>query len=182
MIDQLIVIAVVMFIPVCVVVADVVWTQKRTEGAPVSDKQIPQDLQRQLHLISKYLEQGNDSAAMYIVTEWMRRITDLTRELAMWRSEHDPCPLSVENERLGARVAELETALKESEREVRHLLWTTHGHSGIYGDDGEMQCAKCAWHGCWDYKNAPLEEVRKAYRAAMLERAALPAPPSEGKP
>lgn len=110
------------------------------------------------------------------------RVTDLTRELAMWRSEHDPCPLSVENERLGARVAELETALKESEREVRHLLWTTHGHSGIYGDDGEMQCAKCAWHGCWDYKNAPLEEVRKAYRAAMLERAALPAPPSEGKP
>lgn len=57
------------------------------------------------------------------------------------------------------------------EDEVRHLMWIHHGHSMIYGDDGEMQCGECAKYGCWDYRNAPLAEVRKAYQMAIFERA-----------
>lgn len=58
------------------------------------------------------------------------------------------------------------------EQEVRHLMWTHHGHAGIYGDDGEMQCGECAKYGCWDYRNAPLGEVRKAYQMARFEQIA----------
>jgi len=55
-------------------------------------------------------------------------------------------------------------------RRERYLMWIHHGHIGIYGDDGEMQCGECSKFGCWDYKNAPIEAVRAAYQAAMLER------------
>jgi hypothetical protein len=55
------------------------------------------------------------------------------------------------------------------EQEVRYLRWISHGHKGIYGDDGEMQCGECAKYGCWDYKNAPLADMRKAYQMAKFE-------------
>ena len=58
----------------------------------------------------------------------------------------------------------------EAARRERYLMWIHHGHIGIYGDDGEMQCGECSKFGCWDYKNAPIEAVRAAYQAAMLER------------
>jgi Restriction alleviation protein Lar len=59
---------------------------------------------------------------------------------------------------------------EEVELELRQLMWAGHGHLGIYGDDGEMQCAKCRV----DYKRAPLHDVRKAYVMAQLARAASP--------
>jgi len=31
---------------------------------------------------------------------------------------------------------------QENEK-LRMLLWLNHGHDGLYGDDGEMQCSKC---------------------------------------
>jgi hypothetical protein len=58
------------------------------------------------------------------------------------------------------------------EYELRKIMWLTHGHYGIYGDDGEMQCGECIPFGCYDYKNAPLADVRKAYNAACLVRGA----------
>lgn len=62
------------------------------------------------------------------------------------------------------------------EQEVRHLMWIHHGHQGIYGDDGEMQCGECSKYGCWDYRNAPLAEVREAYQMARFERMSSPKP------
>lgn len=64
------------------------------------------------------------------------------------------------------------TEVVELELEVRRLMWLGHGHTGMYGDDGEMQCSECMRLGCWDYKRAPLSEVRAVYNAAILERAA----------
>lgn len=66
------------------------------------------------------------------------------------------------------------------EMELRQLMWLSHGHLGLYGDDGEMQCGSCSKYGCWDYRNGPLDEVRKAYQAACHERMAkhLNPPPS----
>jgi len=58
------------------------------------------------------------------------------------------------------------------ELELRRMMWLSHGHLGLYGDDGEMQCGECLKYGCWDYKRTPLENVRKAYNLAILERAA----------
>lgn len=29
-------------------------------------------------------------------------------------------------------------------RTLRRLLWLRHGCDGLYGDDGEMQCARCS--------------------------------------
>jgi hypothetical protein len=48
----------------------------------------------------------------------------------------------------------------DSEMQLRRYLWLSHGHRGLYGDDGEMQCGECNPH--WDYKNLPLAEIVKA--------------------
>jgi hypothetical protein len=37
----------------------------------------------------------------------MARVAKLKRELAMWRSEHDPCPFALENEQLKAENSKL---------------------------------------------------------------------------
>jgi hypothetical protein len=65
------------------------------------------------------------------------------------------------------RMAE---ALRKTEMRLRYIMWMRHGHSGVYGDDGEMQCGDCAKFGCWDYKNAPMEEVSRAYELALMEK------------
>jgi len=37
-----------------------------------------------------------------------------------------------------------------------------HGHTGMYGDDGEMQCSEC-WreYGFYDWKRIPIKEIQK---------------------
>ena len=47
----------------------------------------------------------------------------------------------------------------EAEKALREHLWLSHGHRGIYGDDGEMQCGECGPFGMYDYKREPLEKV-----------------------
>ena len=69
-------------------------------------------------------------------------------------------------------VASLKQSLEAQEQELRTLMWIHHGHTGIYGDDGEMQCGECAKYGCNDYRNAPISEVRKAYQMAKFALAA----------
>ena len=54
------------------------------------------------------------------------------------------------------------------EHELRMEWWLNHGHDGLYGDDGEMQCGQC--HPVFDYKRAPLAEVKAAAEKARLER------------
>jgi hypothetical protein len=50
--------------------------------------------------------------------------------------------------------------------DVREWLWLNHGHTGLYGDDGEMQCSRCQ---PWDYKRAPMLDVVKAAITARRE-------------
>ena len=43
---------------------------------------------------------------------------------------------------------------------LRELLWKNHGHTGQYGDDGEMQCSQCmSEYLFWDWKRTPVEEI-----------------------
>lgn len=74
-----------------------------------------------------------------------------------------------------ARIEQEKETIRRLTGRYRYMMWISHGHSGLYGDDGEMQCSLCAKHGCYDYKNAPLVEVEAAYRMAILERAAFAA-------
>lgn len=73
----------------------------------------------------------------------------------------------------------------ETEQRLRKYLWMSHGHEGMYGDDGEMQCVAC--RPVWDYKRAPLRDiVRTAIHSRELVnlerlRAPLPTPPSQGQ-
>jgi len=69
------------------------------------------------------------------------------------------------------------------ERELRIYLWLSHGHRGVYGDDGEMQCVECS--PVWDYKRAPLADVvLKAIesRQAVNLKALADAPPVAAPP
>src|SRR6185437_7427288 len=54
------------------------------------------------------------------------------------------------------QVAE-RAAHDSSEHEIRKALWLGHGHEGLYGDDGEMQCNI---GGCMlDFKRDPLGKI-----------------------
>lgn len=55
----------------------------------------------------------------------------------------------------------------KAEAETRRCLWLAHGHDGIYGDDGEMQCALCGV----DYKRDELRSVLVAATRARAEKA-----------
>lgn len=70
--------------------------------------------------------------------------------------------------------------MKGQELELRRMMWLGHGHRGIYGDDGEMQCSECARFGCWDYLRSPLEDVRKSYNAALADRLRAALAPEQG--
>lgn len=69
------------------------------------------------------------------------------------------------------------------ERDVRAYLWLSHGHQGMYGDDGEMQCVECAPYGVMDYKRQPLADVVRAASQARIDvnlaRAKRPTPRKE---
>jgi len=86
---------------------------------------------------------------------------------------------------LKSRISELEASLKTAyhDRDVwaerandievkyRMVLWLGHGHSGLYGDDGEMQCATCYMkYRTGDYKRDPLEPLERAVHAEQAER------------
>ena len=58
--------------------------------------------------------------------------------------------------------------LYQENKILRVLSWLNHGHIGLYGDDGEMQCSECFQeHGFWDWKRTPASEIQeKMYAAA----------------
>lgn len=58
----------------------------------------------------------------------------------------------------------------ELEQKYRKELWLNHGHRGIYGDDGEMQCIECHPYGTTDYKRDPLGKVEHAAFLARIVR------------
>lgn len=55
---------------------------------------------------------------------------------------------------------------------IRLHLWMNHGHIGMYGDDGEMQCGACMAFGGCDFKRATFEEIFTWLRAASASRLA----------
>jgi hypothetical protein len=65
--------------------------------------------------------------------------------------------------------ASLEAERARGERLLR-LLWLRHGHQGLYGDDGEMQCGVCVL----DFKRASLDWIEQVLLAAPASPAAEP--------
>lgn len=57
-----------------------------------------------------------------------------------------------------------ELMANEVERMLRLEWWLNHGHSGLYGDDGEMQCSTCPA----DFKRQPLQELEALVCAARM--------------
>jgi hypothetical protein len=69
-----------------------------------------------------------------------------------------------------AEKAEAElAAVKIREIEIRKILWLGHGHTGLYGDDGEMQCSVCV--PVWDYKRHDLVELIVHVMKLLISRA-----------
>lgn len=56
------------------------------------------------------------------------------------------------------------------ELELRKEWWLNHGHDGVYGDDGEMQCGKCLPIG--DYLRTPIVELYEHVHKVRLARLA----------
>lgn len=67
-------------------------------------------------------------------------------------------------------IQDLVIHAKHLEFELRRLMWSEHGHDGLYGDYGEMQCGKCLKIGCGDYRRAPMDKVREAFILAKSTR------------
>ena len=53
----------------------------------------------------------------------------------------------------------------QSDQKLRRLLWLWHGHDGLYGDDGEMQCMKC---GGLDFKRAAIADIEAVFGRRSL--------------
>ncbi|MCH7604968.1 hypothetical protein IID24_03200 [Patescibacteria group bacterium] len=90
---------------------------------------------------------------------------------AMASEQFDDVKYHAEADRNGYMGAE--ERIKELENEIRKMLWMGHGHQGIYGDDGEMQCTECLEVGLhhWDWKRAPLALLREQYAWAVAMKA-----------
>jgi len=62
---------------------------------------------------------------------------------------------------------------EEDVKILRELLWLNHGHTGQYGDDGEMQCAECMHeYGFYDWKRTPVKEIRDRIQTANIKKMA----------
>lgn len=54
---------------------------------------------------------------------------------------------------------------------LRKMLWLNHGHTGMYGDDGEMQCSECLHeYGFYDWKRTPVEEIYNRMNNARIKK------------
>ncbi len=51
-------------------------------------------------------------------------------------------------------------ALAKEILKLRELLWRNHGHKGMYGDDGELQCSECIHeYGFYDWRRTDIDEI-----------------------
>lgn len=87
----------------------------------------------------------------------------------LWRKNFGPAQFAsqADYEQVMSAIEKIVEDAKKIEMKYRKVLWLSHGHSGLYGDDGEMQCGRCR---PWDYKRAPIEELEKAVFEAELEQ------------
>lgn len=54
---------------------------------------------------------------------------------------------------------------------LRRMLWLNHGHKGMYGDDGEMQCGECmSEYGFWDWKRTSIKEIESKIAKVNLKK------------
>jgi len=61
-------------------------------------------------------------------------------------------------------------ALAREIRWWRKFIWLNHGHKGMYGDDGEMQCAECRnKYGFWDWKRVDIDELQQKLMENILK-------------
>jgi hypothetical protein len=56
-------------------------------------------------------------------------------------------------------MASSSALIPSTELTLRRLLWLRHGHDGLYGDDGEMQCSRCPL----DFLRASPEEIDASF-------------------
>ena len=74
-----------------------------------------------------------------------------------------------ENYLIGSGYPQTVTDLAEEILILRRMLWLSHGHTGMYGDDGEMQCNECeSEYGFWDWKRTDIHEIEKKIREGNL--------------
>lgn len=67
-----------------------------------------------------------------------------------------------------------------TDRRLREYLCFSHGHTGQYGDDGELQCGACARFGQWDYRRAPIAELLDTIEAVNMARLVERSQPPSG--
>jgi hypothetical protein len=75
-------------------------------------------------------------------------------------------PLTLRDSILAAIRPVVAARLHEAEQALRNEWWLSHGHDGLYGDDGEMQCSQCGA----DYKRDPLDVLRQKVTLSKIER------------
>ena len=64
-------------------------------------------------------------------------------------------------------------ALAKEILKLRSMLWLSHGHKGMYGDDGEMQCGECIHeYGFWDWKRTDIDEIQSKIAEANMKKLA----------
>lgn len=64
-------------------------------------------------------------------------------------------------------------ALAEEIFKLRKMLWLNHGHTEMYGNDGEMQCGECVHeYGFYDWKRTDINEIEAKMTKANMKKLA----------
>ena len=64
-------------------------------------------------------------------------------------------------------------ALAEEIYKLRKMLWLSHGHTGMYGDDGELQCSECLHeYGFYDWKRTDINDIEAKIAKANMKKLA----------
>ena len=110
--------------------------------------------------VGEWIDQGNGF--------WALRITKLPKENEEADKNKYREGYEIGFEHGSNREALIGGMMKWSDdKTLRYWLWLKHGHTGIYGDDGEMQCSECGL----DFKRDPVERIDNVFTRQAQEAA-----------
>lgn len=117
----------------------------------------------------------------------VQRLTDLVRYMRtelfdaklISFEEYAALAEDSDNDKRVARLEGYDEIRKSNEKltgqveKLKAALWLRHGHQGMYGDDGEMQCSACVPFGLYDWKRSSVEDILSCLELQSLAMAAV---------
>lgn len=142
-------------------------TQPQHEGKPLSEAELEAIRERECSFLfgGELYEHSVEQEAVFDRRSLLQHIAWLSAKLessAYWQVVDE---LRANN----AKLTSAEARCKVLDMKLRRTLWLRHGHLGLYGDDGEMQCSKCRLDYLRDSLDAIETRLREQAQQALSQ-------------